>query len=113
MSTFFRDAVELPRLPDGYGVQAWSVAEPDEVADQIWVDVDYANGFRTQSSFSPDEARRVAQLLLTAAAAVDQHNTERTRRLAMQEAASDGFLDNADPDMDAAGADDYLADVAQ
>jgi hypothetical protein len=31
--------------------------------------------------------------------------------LARQEAANDGFLDNADPDMDLPGADDYLADV--
>ena len=31
--------------------------------------------------------------------------------LARQEAASDGFIDNYDPEMDAPGADDYLADV--
>lgn len=31
--------------------------------------------------------------------------------LARQEATNDGFLDNADPDMDAPGADDYLADM--
>lgn len=51
--------------------------------------------------------RQGAQFVAAARAEAD-----RLERLqAMQDAANDGFIDNYDPDTDAAGADDYLSDV--
>jgi hypothetical protein len=89
------------------------VSVPTGAYDWQRPSIHVVNYDRTFGGFlNAEEARSLIDALTAQLSALDAADEEWKRRRAMAEAANDGFLDNADPDMDAAGADDYLADVA-